>query len=408
MTPPASKPLTGLTVVEIGGSVAAPFAAQILADLGADVVKVERPEGDDARKWGPPFLDGSGTGFHSLNRGKRSVVVELRDPPQRDRLLRYIIDRADVVIQNLRPGQVDEVGLGAELLRARKPSLVYCNLGAFGRHGPLSKHPGYDPLMQAFGGIMSMVGEPGRPPVRVGPSIIDMGTGLWSVIGILGALARRRDTGEGAVVDTALFETSVSWMNFFVPQYTLTGEVPKPQGSGTTGIAPYGAFACSDGWVVIGAGNDGLFRKLCGLLERPLWLEDPRFASNAQRSGNRDALNTLINEITVERTKAEWVAALEAAGVPCAPVQDIAQMVSHEQTQAMGLIREVAGHVPLAQVMLPVSINDERPVPAHGAPRLGEHTDEVLGPYSSSETGPESGLETGPGNGPGAVLNPHA
>jgi crotonobetainyl-CoA:carnitine CoA-transferase CaiB-like acyl-CoA transferase len=382
MNPNPNGSLQGLLVVELGGSVAAPFAGQILSDLGADVVKIERPEGDDARKWGPPFADGAGAGFHSLNRGKRSVVVELRDPVQRERLLRYIVERADVVIQNLRPGQVDALGLGATTLRALKPSLIYCNLGAFGRRGPLSDRPGYDPLMQAFGGIMSVVGEPGRPPVRVGPSIIDMGTGLWSVIGILSALAKRRETGEGAVVDTSLFETSVSWMMYFVPNYILSGEITQPQGSGSPGIAPYGAFPTSDGWLVIGAGNDGLFQKLCPALGHPEWLSDARFASNALRVGHRAVLNALIAERSAQRSTAQWELTLEMAGVPCAPVQNIAQMVEHEQTRALGMIQEVAGHVNLRQVMLPLSIDDVRPEPQRGAPRLGEHTDEVLGPFS--------------------------
>lgn len=375
-------PLAGLVIVEIGGSVAAPFAGQILADMGAEVIKVERPEGDDARRWGPPFADGSGAGFHSMNRGKRSVVVELRDAVQRERLIRFIEDRADIVLQNLRPGQVDELGLGAAALRARKSSLIYCNLGAFGRRGPLSDRPGYDPLMQAFGGIMSVVGEPDRPPVRVGPSIVDMGTGMWSVIGILGALSRRRETGEGAVVDTSLFETSISWMMYFVPNYILSGELTKPQGSGASGIAPYGAFPCADGWLVIGAGNDGLYQRLCHTLGHPEWITDPRFTSNALRVGNRSVLNDMIGELTATRSTEQWVQRLEAGGVPCAPVQNVAQMVDHEQTRALGMIQEIAGHVNLRQVMLPVSIDDIRPMPRVGAPRLGEHTELILGPYA--------------------------
>jgi crotonobetainyl-CoA:carnitine CoA-transferase CaiB-like acyl-CoA transferase len=378
---PASQPLRGIVVVEIGGSVAAPVAAQVMCDLGAEVIKVERPAGDDARQWGPPFVDGSGAGFQSMNRGKRSVVVELRDPAQRERLLRFIEDRADVVLQNLRPGQVDEVGVGAALLRARKPSLIYCNLGAFGRHGPLADRPGYDPLMQAFGGIMSVVGEPDRPPVRVGPSIVDIGTGMWSVIGILGALMRRRETGEGATVDTSLFETAVGWMMYYVPRYLLTGEVTKPQGSGQSGIAPYGAFPTTDGWVVIGAGNDTLYRKLCGVLGHPEWVDDARFRTNAERFGNRPALDALIGAVTAGFTSAALVAALEAGGVPCAPVQDTGQMAEHAQTKALGMIQPVAGHVTMPQVMLPVSFDDERPVPSGGAPRLGEHTEQILGPY---------------------------
>ena len=207
-----SLPLAGIVVVELGHSVAAPALGQILGDLGAEVVKVEKAGGDDARKWGPPFLDGQAATFQSINRNKRSVVCDLRDPAQRARLVDYIVQHADVVLQNLRPGQVDELGLGAAALVALKPSLVYCNVGAFGAKGPLADRPGYDPLMQAFGGIMSVVGEEGRPPVRVGPSIIDQGTAMWGAIGILAALYRRKESGKGGAVDVSLFETAAAWM----------------------------------------------------------------------------------------------------------------------------------------------------------------------------------------------------
>ena len=195
------RPLAGVRVLELGHSVAAPYAGQVLGDLGAQVVKVEKAAGDDARKWGPPFLDGASATFQSLNRNKRSVVCDLRDRGHREALLAYVRDHVDVVVQNLRPGQADEIGLGAAAMTAMKPSLVYCNMGAFGAKGPLARSPGYDPLMQAFGGIMSVVGEQGRPPVRVGPSIMDMGTALWAVVGVVSALYRRRETGIGGIVD---------------------------------------------------------------------------------------------------------------------------------------------------------------------------------------------------------------
>ena len=214
MSLPSTGPLSGIVVVELGHSVAAPCAGLVLGDVGADVIRVEKPAGDDARSWGPPFLDGVSAIFQSINRNKRSVLCELRDPAQRARLVEFIVAHADVVLQNLRPGQADEVGLGAAALTALKPSLVYCNVGAFGARGPLATRPGYDPLMQAFGGIMSVVGEEGRPPVRVGPSIVDQGTAMWGVIGILAALYRRRDTGKGSVVDVSLFETAAAWMVF--------------------------------------------------------------------------------------------------------------------------------------------------------------------------------------------------
>ena len=228
-----SRPLDGFTVVELGHSVAAPFAGQILADLGAQVIKVEKPEGDDARKWGPPFVDGAAVAFQALNRGKKSVLSKLRDPQEIARLKTLILERADVVIQNLRPGQVDKLGIGADELLALKPSLVYCNMGAFGATGPLADRPGYDPLMQAYGGIMSINGHAGQPPARVPVSMVDMGTGMWAVTGILAALRERDRTGRGAHVTTALFDTALAWSVFQMSHYFATGEVPRPQGSGT-------------------------------------------------------------------------------------------------------------------------------------------------------------------------------
>lgn len=370
-------PLAGLVVVELGQSVAAPIAGQILGDLGADVVKVEKPTGDDARKWGPPFLDGQAATFQAINCGKRSVVCELRDPAQRARLVDFIVRKADVVLQNLRPGQVEELGLGAEALCARKPSLVYCNMGAFGARGPLKDRPGYDPLMQAFGGIMSVVGEEGRPPVRVGPSIVDQGTALWGVVGIVSALYRRRETGKGGVVDVSLFETAASWMVMYAAQYLGSGEIPVRHGSGASGIVPYRSYRTKDGDLVVAAGNDGLFRKLCEVLGST-WFEDARFRTNPDRVKNAQALYAMIEKEMARRGNAEWTAALDAAGVPCAPVQNVAQMLAHEQTKALGLLQPVPGSSkPL--LALPISFDGERPLPRAASPALGAHTKEVLG-----------------------------
>jgi crotonobetainyl-CoA:carnitine CoA-transferase CaiB-like acyl-CoA transferase len=374
----AAAPLAGVVVVELGASVAAPFAGQVLGDLGAEVVKVERPDGDDARKWGPPFLDGAAATFQALNRNKRSVVCELRDPRSRERLLQFIHERADVVLQNMRPGQAEAVGLGAEALCALKPALVYCNIGAFGATGPLADRPGYDPLMQGFGGIMSVVGEEGRPPVRVGPSIIDCGTALWAVVGILAALYRRRETGRGGTVDVSLFETAASWMNLHAVEYLASGELPGRGGSGRANIVPYKAYRTADGDLVVAAANDALYRKLCAALGHPEWADDPRFLSNPERVVNAAALYALIEAEMVKRTNADWVAALDAVGVPCAPVQNVREMLEHPQTQALGILQAIPGlSVPL--VGLPISFDGARPVPRSGPPALGEATAEILG-----------------------------
>jgi len=375
---PGTAPLRGIVVAELGHSVAAPYAGQVLGDLGAEVVKIEKPAGDDARKWGPPFLDGAAASFQALNRNKRSVVCELRDPVQRARLLEFIGERADVVLQNLRPGQAEALGLGAQALRAAKPALVYCNLGAFGARGPLADRPGYDPLMQAFGGIMSVVGEEGRPPVRVGPSMIDMGTALWAALGIVAALYRRRETGLGCVVDVSLFETSAAWMSLFAAQYLASGELPQKHGSGQVGIVPYRAYRTLDGDLVVAAGNDALFRRYCEVLGHPEWAQDARFATNPDRVRQRDVLYPLIETQMARRTSGEWIATLDAAGVPCAPVQNVAQMLGHEQLRALGLLQPVPGSsVPL--IGLPISFDGARPAPRAASPALGEFTAQVLG-----------------------------
>ena len=364
-------PLAGITVVELGHSVAGPFACQILADLGAQVIKIEKGAGDDARHWGPPFVDGASATFQALNRGKRSFTLDLRGPDDRQALLDLMVARADVVVQNMRPGQVAELGLDAASLRALQPRLVYCNMGAFGAAGPLADRPGYDPLMQAFGGIMSVVGEPGGAPVRVGPSIVDMGCGLWAALGVVSLLMRRQQTGEGGVVDVSLLETSIGWMSLFSAQFLASGTVPAKNGSGQAGIVPYRAYRTADGDLVVAAGNDKLFAALCAVLGHPEWVVDERFASNPARVGHAAALYALLEPCFLQRGNAEWMALLESAGIPCAPVQDVAQMLAHEQTQAIGLLQQVAGSsIPL--VGLPLCLDGLRPTASHAAPALGE------------------------------------
>jgi crotonobetainyl-CoA:carnitine CoA-transferase CaiB-like acyl-CoA transferase len=382
----AATPLSDITVIELGHSVAAPYAAEILADLGATVIKVEKREGgDDARHWGPPFWHGVSAIFQSLNRNKFSVTVDLRDERERALIARLIDERADVLIQNLRPGMVEELGLDAATLRARNKRLIYCGIGAFGRGGPLSARPGYDPLMQAFGGLMSVTGEAGEPPVRVGTSIIDMGAGMWCAIGILSALHRRTLTGEGTTVDTSLYETSLAWMTYHAANYQASGDVPKRHGSGTYGIVPYRGYATRDGYLLVGAGNDNLFRKLARALGHPEWGDDSRFLDNPRRVENRVALDGLIEGVTRSNTSAAWQAMLEAAGVPSAPMQSVDEVVAHPQTKALGMIQE-SPDGRLTIMGLPLSFDGERPPFRRAAPQLGEHTDELLAPPAQPKT----------------------
>lgn len=385
----AEAPLSGIIVIELGHSVAAPFAGEILGDLGATVIKVERRDGgDDARSWGPPFWHGVSAIFQSLNRNKQSIAVSLRDPAERDALRRLIIERADVVIQNLRPGAVEELGLDAATLRRAAPRLVYCNLGAFGAAGPLRDRPGYDPLIQAFGGLMSITGEEGRPPVRVGTSIIDMGAGMWAAIGILGALLRRAATGEGCVVDTSLLETALAWMTYHSASHLASGELPRRHGSGTFGIVPYRGYATSDGYIVVGAGNDRLFRAFAGVLGRPGWAEDERFRSNPDRVRHQAALYAMIEEIMASRPSAEWQERLDAAGVPSAPMQTVDEVLRHPQTVALGMLQETTDGR-FALTGSPLSFDGRRPPLRRPPPALGAETRDWLAPFlpHDEETG---------------------
>ena len=371
---PSSKPLRGHCVVEVGNSVAGPYAGLVLAALGADVIKIESPNGGDfARGWGPPFWDGSAPHFVALNRGKRSITVELGVAEQRDALEELIVRDADAVIFNLRPGMAASRGLSAQTLLARKPSLVYCDIGAFGRGGPLEDKPGYDPLMQAYGGLMSITGEDEtRPPIRVPVAMTDMGSGLWAAIGILSSLIERGKTGRGGVVETSLFETALAYETIQIASVMLAPREMKPQGSGAQGIVPYQAFRASDGWIVIGGGNDGLFAKLVKAIGLPALATDARFVTNAERVKNRSALIPLIDAEVAKRTIAEVRGILDAAGVPNAPVQRIDQVIRDPQALALGIIQQ-GPEGALPTLGLPVRFDGVRPEYERAAPRLGEH-----------------------------------
>jgi crotonobetainyl-CoA:carnitine CoA-transferase CaiB-like acyl-CoA transferase len=370
-----AQPLAGFTIVEIGHSVAAPYTGFILASLGAEVVKVENPDGGDAaRGWGPPFFSGSGPHFTAFNRDKQSIAVDLRDEAQRAALRELILDKADAVICNLRAGAAEELGVGPVGLREVNPSLVYCDIGAFGHTGPLAGKPGYDPLMQAYGGLMSVTGESvDRPPIRVGVSMIDMGAGLWATIGILGALIERRRTGVGAVVRTSLFETALAWAATPICRQQMGGQAQVPQGSGAAGIVPYQAFRTLDGWLVIGAGNDGLFAKLAKAMQRPDLALEEHFKTNRGRVTHKAELLPVIEAFAATFTSKALAELLDAHDVPNAPVQTIEQVVTDAQTLALGIMQSgPEGAFPT--IGLPLTFDGERPPYRSPAPLLGEHT----------------------------------
>jgi crotonobetainyl-CoA:carnitine CoA-transferase CaiB-like acyl-CoA transferase len=359
-------PLGGVQVVDVTASLAGPSCTQLLAALGADVVKIEPREGDHARAWGPPFVGDDGALFFAANAGKRSLVVDLEDDLD---VVLELVDEADVFVQSLRPGLAEKRGLGAATLRARNPRLVYCTIGAYGNVGPLADRPGYDPLMQAATGLMSVTGEAGGPPVRAGVSLIDFATGQWATIGVLAALLEREQTGTGRTIDTSLYETSLALLSTQMTAFAATGVAPGRHGSAFPLIAPYEVFPTRDGSLMIVAGSDGLYERLRGVLDLP---DDDRFRTNPDRVQNRGALVALLSERLRTRTSAEWEAELAAAGVPASPVRDVGEAFDHAQTQALGILQQLGAGTTVSP---PLTVDGRRVRHRMPPPRLGDHAD---------------------------------
>ena len=366
-------PLAGIRVVDLTSSLAGPTCTETLAALGADVIKVEHPQrGDEARAWGPQFFDGGSAMFFAANRSKRSVAIDFKDAEGMAALLR-LVDAADVFVQSLRAGTAERLGLGSEALRARNERLVYCSIGAFGRRGPLAAEPGYDPLMQAFAGIVSITGEDGRPGVRVGTSLIDIGTGVWAALGIVAALLERVTTGRGRDVGVALFDTALSLVGYQLTAALRSGEVPGRHGTAFPLIAPYEVFATADGELMIAAANDRLFRTLCERIGSPELADDPRFATNPDRLAHRDELLPLVRERLREQPSSYWLEQLR--GIPVAPVQNLVEVGAHAQTRTSEMLQDVGG---VRSVGPPLEVDEVRLRHEQPPPLLGEHSREVL------------------------------
>jgi len=383
--------LSHLRVLDLSRVLAGPWAGQILADLGAEVIKVERPgNGDDTRAWGPPFLKdayGESTGeaayYLSANRNKQSVTIDFTKP-QGQQLVRELAAKSDILIENFKVGGLQAYGLDYASLKALNPELIYCSITGFGQTGPYAKRAGYDFMVQGLGGLMSLTGRPegdeGAGPVKVGVALTDILTGLYSTVAILAALAHREQAGGGQHIDMALLDVQVACLANQAMNYLTTGVAPQRLGNAHPNIVPYQDFPTADGDFILTVGNDSQFRKFAEVAGRSEWVEDPRFATNKLRVANRGVLVPLIRQVTVFKTTAEWVAQLEAVGVPCGPINDLAQVFADPQVKARGLAMQLphalAGLVP--QVASPIRLS-ETPVEYRNAPPLlGEHTQQVL------------------------------
>jgi len=368
----ATRPLAGIKVIEVAQNIAGPYAGEILSSLGADVVKIERPgTGDDARGWGPPFWRGTATTFQAMNHGKKSVALDLKDPVH-VQWLRDQVAGADVFIQNMRPGLLEELQLGPEVLRALNPRLVYCSLWAFGHKGPMRLAPGYEPMVQAFSGIFSINGAEHGPSARVGMQVLDLGTGMWAALGCIAALLRRASTGQGCVVDSSLFETALGWLQVMMAGFQATGRQPERHRSGNPNVVVFQALPTQDGEIVVAAANDRLFAKLARAAGHDEWTRDARFATNALRVQHKALLIPTLEAVFRTRSTQQWLDALEPLGVPCAPIQDFAQVLAQPQTEAIGILQTIPGEE-LRIVGLPLSFDGERPQVRHRAPGVGEH-----------------------------------
>lgn len=373
------QPLSGIRVLDMSRVLAGPYCTMMLGDLGAEVIKVESPEGDDTRRWGPPYQGSESAYYLCCNRNKRSIVLDL-DSEEGRVAAKQLASRSQVLVENFRQGAMEKWGLGYEQLSREDPGLIYCSISGYGRTGPLSHLPGYDFVMQGIGGVMSFTGEADGPPQKVGVAIVDLTAGMFALSAILAALRVRDLTGLGQHIDISLLDCHLAWLANVGSNYLVSGVVPPRYGNAHPNIVPYQAFATADGWLVVAVGNDRQWARLCEALSRSDLAADPRFATNAARVEHRSLLVPLLEALFAGRTTAEWLSVLEAADVPAGPVNNVAQALGHPQVAAREMLQEVPhpGIGPVKMVGSPLKLSSTPPGIRRHPPLLGEHTEEIL------------------------------
>jgi formyl-CoA transferase len=377
--PQGASALGGLRVLDMSRVLAGPYCAMMLGDLGADVVKVESPVGDDTRRWGPPYVEGEAAYYLSCNRNKRGIVLDLSTEEGRD-TAHHLAMRADVLVENFKLGQMERWGLGYDALAKGNPRLVYCGVTGFGRTGPLASQPGYDFVIQGMGGMMSITGEPDGEPMRLGVAIVDLTAGMLALSSILAALYAREKTGKGQRIDMSLLDTQLGWLANIGSAYLLTGRLPERYGNAHPNIVPYQAFKASDVWFTLAVGNDQQWARLCTAIKRPDLLEDARFATNDGRVENRDALIPLLQSHFETEPAESWLALFSQSGVPAGPINDVGEALRNPHSDARGAIQHIdhptIGAFPT--VASPLRLEATPPALRRPPPLLGQHTDEVL------------------------------
>ncbi|PRX49147.1 formyl-CoA transferase [Prauserella shujinwangii] len=379
-----TRPLAGLRVVDLSRVLAGPYCTQYLGEMGADVIKVEPPSGDDTRGWGPPFVGGAGDErgeavyFLAANRNKRGIVLDLNSDAGRD-VLRRLVAGADVLVENYRPGTLERWGLGHERLAELNPRLIHVSITGFGQTGPYRDRAGYDLVAQGMGGVMGLTGEPEGPPAKVGLPVADLNAGTWAIIAVLMALQARHTTGRGQYLDVSLLDAQVAWHTYAAGAYFYDTPRPGRMGSAHPSIVPYQAYPVADGWLTIAVGSERLWRRFCAVLDLDI-AEDPRFASNAARAAHRDELNERLVAVLSTRTAAEWMAEFDAAGVPAGPINTIDEVYegewAREREQVVRLPHPAIGTY--VGTGFPVKASDTPARPVSAPPTLGQHTREVL------------------------------